>query len=216
VPSILYLHGFASSPKSAKVQALRDLLPEIDLITPDLNEPSFAKLDFYANVEKALNAAKNPVAIVGSSLGALMALEVVRRGLKKPMVLIAPALGVADRWITRVPDGDPVIVYNHALAKDVPIHRAFFEQMKEVDADRNNPPVPVTLVMGRQDESVPFERVRAVWQQWESSGNLVAGSSFIEIENGDHSLTAFAATLAREIRRAVALGSGILDQSLEP
>ena len=215
MPSVLYLHGFSSSPKSAKVLALKELIPEVEFIVPDLNVPSFEKLDFYACVEKALKAAKDPSAIVGSSLGALMALEVVRRGLKKPLVLIAPALGVVDQWITTSPDGDPVMMFNHARGEKAPIHRRFFEQMKEVDSDRNNPQVPVTLIMGRHDESVPFDRVHAVWRRWEDSGNVVRGSSFVEIAEGDHSLTAFADVLAREIRKAVAAGSGILDQSLE-
>ncbi len=44
---------------------------------------------------------------------------------------------------------------------------------------------------------------------------LVPGSRFVEIPAGDHGLTAFADILAREIRRAVARGSDILDKPLE-
>lgn len=219
MPSILYLHGFASSPNSAKVRALRALLaPDgIELNAPDLNAPSFEKLDFEANVQRAVEAGRviPPSAIVGSSLGALIALEVVRRGIRKPLVLLAPALGVVDQWITRIPEGDPVVVYNHARERDTPIHRAFFEQMQHVDSDRNNPPVPVTLIMGRKDESVPFDRVAAVWKQWQDSGHLAVGSRFVEIAEGDHGLTAFADILAREIRQAVQRGSGMLEPSRE-
>jgi pimeloyl-ACP methyl ester carboxylesterase len=200
---ILYLHGFASSPNSAKVRAIRDLLaPDIEMNVPDLNVPSFETLDIYAAVERAIEAGKRvpPVAVVGSSLGGLMALEIVRRGLRRPLVLIAPALGVAEHWINHVPEGDPVIVYNHAREADAPIHRAFFEQMAGVDADRESPAVPVTLIMGRKDESVPFDRVAAVWRQWEQQG-LAGGSKFVEIAEGDHGLTAFAPTIAEEIRR---------------
>ena len=85
--SILYLHGFASGPNSAKVRALRALLaPDgIELNAPDLNAPSFEKLDFEANVRRATDAGRAipPSAIVGSSLGALIALEVVRRGTRR-------------------------------------------------------------------------------------------------------------------------------------
>ena len=217
--SILYLHGFASSPRSAKVQALRDLLaPDgIELNAPDLNAPSFESLDFEAMVQRALDATRTipPAAVVGSSLGALVALEVVRRGIQKPLVLLAPALGVAEEWIDHIPPGDPVIVYNHARERDAPIHRAFFERLSRVDSDRNNPAVPVTLIMGRQDESVPFDRVAAVWNRWESSGKLVPGSRFVEIAAGDHSLTAFADVLANAIREAVGRGTGMLPTSLE-
>jgi len=211
--SILYLHGFASSPNSTKVRSLRELLaPGIELNAPDLNAPSFEQLDFDAMVNRALEAARRipPAAIVGSSLGSLVALEVVRRGLHKPLVLIAPALGVVEFWIDHIPEGDPVSVYNHARAAHAPIHRAFFEQIARVDVDRNNPPVSVTLIMGRRDESVPYDRVAAVWKQWQDSGRLVAGSHFVELEEGDHGLASFAETISREIRQAVAAGSGIL------
>lgn len=218
--SILYLHGFASGPGSAKVRGLRELLaPDgIELNAPDLNAPSFEKLDFEAIVQRALDAGRAvpPAAVVGSSLGAMVALEVVRRGMRKPLVLIAPALGIADQWLARLPDGDPISVYNHAREKNAPIHRAFFEQMARVDSDRNNPAVPVTLIMGRNDESVPFDRVAAVWRRWQESGGLPAGSRFVEIAEGDHGLTAFANILADAIRQAVARGSTMLATSIEP
>ena len=212
--SILYLHGFASGPNSAKVRGLRELLaPDgIELNAPDLNAPSFAKLDFEAIVRRALDAAARipPVAIVGSSLGGVIALEVVRRGVRKPLVLIAPGLGIQDQWISRLPEGDPIEVFNHATNANAPIHRAFFEQMARVDSDRNTPVVPVTLIMGKKDETVPIDRVRGVWKQWQATGKLAEGSAFVEIENGDHGLTAFADILAREIRKAVRRGTDIL------
>ena len=68
-----------------------------------------------------------------------MALEVARLGVDAPLVLIAPAIGIGARWKTRLPDGDPVMVWNHALKADAPIHRAFFDQMNAVDADAQPP-----------------------------------------------------------------------------
>ena len=48
--AVLYLHGFASSPASAKIGLLRARVePEIVLYTPDLNVPSFERLDFDDN-----------------------------------------------------------------------------------------------------------------------------------------------------------------------
>ena len=185
------------------MRAIRELLlPDIEMNVPDLNVPSFERLDFHAAVDRAIEAGTRvpPAAIVGSSLGGLMALEVVRRGIRRPLVLIAPALGVAEHWINHVAEGDPVIVYNHARETDAPIHRGFFEQMAGVDADHESPAVPVTLIMGRRDESVPFDRVQSVWRQWEQQG-LAEGSKFVDLAEGDHGLTAFAPTIAAEIRR---------------
>lgn len=190
--SVLYFHGFASSPASAKITALRPLLEPhgIALNTPDLNVPSFERLDFDAMVEHALAASRAtpPRAMVGSSLGALIALATARRGLHVPLVLIAPALGVARRWQTRIPDGDPVTVFNFARSADAQIHRAFYLQMASLSVDDTPPPSRVTAIMGRKDETVPFAVVEETWQQWESSGALVPGSRLIVLEEGDHGL----------------------------
>jgi uncharacterized protein len=190
--SVLYLHGFASSPDSAKILALRPLLEPhaIELNAPDLNVPSFEKLDFDGVVDHALAEGRRtaPRAIVGSSLGALVALAVAKRGVAVPLVLIAPALGVARRWQSRIPDGDPVTVFNHARQGDAPIHRAFFLQMGNLYVDSDPPPTPVTAIMGRKDETVPFHVVEETWREWEASGRLAPGSRFIEIEEGDHGL----------------------------
>lgn len=194
--SVLYFHGFGSSPASQKITALRPLLAPygIELNTPDLNVPSFERLDFDRIVDFAVAEALRtpPAAMVGSSLGALVALATAKRGIIVPLVLIAPALGVATRWKTKVPDGDPVMMFNHALGVDAPIHRAFFEQMANLHVDDDPPPARVTAIMGRQDETVPFDVVRETWGKWEASGRLVEGSRFIELEDGDHSLVAYA------------------------
>src|SRR6187549_441775 len=159
--SVLYFHGFASSPGSAKITALRPLLSPhgIELNAPDLNVPSFEKLDFDAVVDHAVAAARTtpPRAMVGSSLGALVALATAQRGVDVPLVLIAPALGVARRWQTKIPDGDPVMTFNYARNADAPIHRAFFEQMTRLHVDDEPPPSRVTVIMGRKDETVPFD-----------------------------------------------------------
>jgi fermentation-respiration switch protein FrsA (DUF1100 family) len=205
VRSVLYFHGFASSPASAKVQALSRLLePDgISLNAPDLNAPSFGALEWESMIETALAAGRRipPDAIAGSSLGGLVALEVMRRGIVAPLVLIAPALGIAERWRTKLPPGDPIEVFNHALGAPAPIHRRFFLEMADLHVDDAPPPAPVTLIMGTNDESVPFDGVLRRWQSWEPA--LAAGSKFVRIENGDHGLTQHVDRIADEIRGAL-------------
>ncbi|HEX9163624.1 MAG TPA: YqiA/YcfP family alpha/beta fold hydrolase [Thermoanaerobaculia bacterium] len=210
MPPILYFHGFGSSPESAKVVALKQMLePELEVNAPDMNAPSFERLDFEAMVQRAIDEAHRlpPRAIVGSSVGSLVALELVRRGVHAPLVLIAPAVGVAERWPSRLPAGDPVEVFNHARNANARIHRAFFDRLALQRPEADAPAVPVTIVMGRNDESVPFRFVRGVWETWTESQKLVPGSKFIEIAGGDHSLVAHAELIAREIRAAVAASS---------
>jgi len=206
VTSVLYFHGFASSPASAKITALRPLLEPhgIELNAPDLNVPSFERLDFDAVVAHALDRGRHtpPRAMVGSSLGALVALAVAKRGLAVPLVLIAPALGVADRWREKIPDGDPVTVFNYARNADAPIHRAFFEQMASLHVDDTPPPSRVTAIMGRDDATVPFDFVERRWHAWEDSGMLAEGSRLIVIPEGDHGLVQHAGTIESAIVEA--------------
>lgn len=204
--SVLYFHGFASSPQSAKITALRPLLAPhgIELNTPDLNVPSFERLDFEAMVESALRAARDtpPRAMVGSSLGAQVALAAAKRGVVVPLVLIAPAIGLTVRWREKMPADDPVTVFNFARNANAPIHRAFFEQMVNLEDDIDPPPSRVTVIMGRQDETVPFDFVERLWRTWESSGRLVPGSRFIEIAEGDHGLVSHASLIEQVIVEA--------------
>jgi pimeloyl-ACP methyl ester carboxylesterase len=207
--NVLYLHGFASSPRGRKAEALRRVLEPsgFRIVAPDLNIPSFERLDFRAMARVALWDMKKhlPAVVVGSSLGALVALEAGRTAPAAPLVLIAPALGFGRRWIEKLPPGDSLQFFHHAEGKDLAIHRRFFEAMAGVDADRDPPEKPVTVIMGRRDESVPFDLVRDVWTGWEESGRLPEGSRFVEIPDGDHGLTAFVDQIAEEILLAAAL-----------
>lgn len=200
----LYLHGFASSPAGRKIALLRDAFAAegVEVVAPDLNRPSFEYLDFDAMVDEAVRSAREatPSVVIGSSLGALVALGGARRGISAPLVLIAPALGFGPRWTEKLAPGDPVRFFHHGAGKELSIHRRFFEQMASVDVDRDPPPARVTVVMGENDESVPFAGVRDTWRRWESSGRLVEGSRFVAVPGGDHGLVDHVGLIAREIR----------------
>lgn len=176
----------------------------IELDTPDLNVPSFEKLDFDAIVAHGVECARRspPRAIVGSSLGSLIALAVAKRGVDVPLVLIAPAFGAARRWQMKIADGDPITVFHYARNADAQIHRAFFEQMTRLTVDDEPPRTRVTAIMGREDQTVPFDVVLETWKRWEASGKLAAGSRLIELEQGDHSLVSHADVIRDAIVRA--------------
>ncbi len=202
--TILYFHGFASSPQSAKLVELKRVLgDDVDVVAPDMNVPSFERLDFEAMMDVAMSEAKRtrPAAVVGSSLGGIIALELVRRGVRAPLILIAPGVGIGNRWTARLPAGDPVEVFNHARNANAKIHRRFFESMKQVRPESEPPATNVTIFMGQKDETVPFAFVRGVWEEWTSSGRLVSGSRFIEIAGGDHGLVAHVDAIADAVRR---------------
>ena len=213
MPTLLYLHGLASSPKGRKRAILDTRFADegFRVVAPDLNAPSFAKLDFAAIVARAAEAAREaePDVIIGSSLGALVALSLAKSaaGPKTPLVLVAPALAFGERWASKLPEGDPLPLFHHGEGRELPIHRQFFLGMADVSVDDDPPPVPVSVVMGTNDESVPFAQVEATWQRWEASGKLAPGSRFHAIAGGDHGLTECGAEIEAAVRERLAGGS---------
>jgi pimeloyl-ACP methyl ester carboxylesterase len=75
--------------------------------------------------------------------------------------------------------------------------------MASLEVDREPPPARVTVIMGRNDETVPFAHVDDTWRRWEWTGRLVAGSRFIELPEGDHSLVSHADIIRDAIVKAV-------------
>lgn len=201
--NVLYLHGFASSPRGRKVGLLRERLEPrgLRVLAPDLNVPSFERLDFKAMTRISVWEVRRhlPAVVVGSSLGAMVALAVARIALRAPLALVAPALGFGERWKAKLPSGDPVRFFHHGAGREIEIHRRFFEEMARIEVDRDPPEVPVAVVMGRLDETVPFGQVSEVWKRWESSGKLAPGSRLVEIPEGDHGLVGHVDRIAQEI-----------------
>jgi predicted esterase YcpF (UPF0227 family) len=213
--TILYLHGLASSPKGRKRELLEKRFGKegFTIVAPDLNVPSFRKLDFSEMVAVARAAfdRAEPRVIIGSSLGALVALSFAESFSflsSPPLVLVAPALGFHDRWKEKLPEGEEFDLIHHGEEKAMPIHRRFFEEMADVCVDAAPPPVPVSVVMGTNDESVPFLQVAETWKRWETSGRLVSGSRFHRVEGGDHGLVEFGDWIEAAVRERLA-GEGV-------
>jgi pimeloyl-ACP methyl ester carboxylesterase len=210
VASILYLHGLASSPRGRKRELLEKRFGKegFTVVAPDLNVPSFRRLDFLemARVARAACDRAEPRVIVGSSLGALVALSLSEAlsSSSPPLVLVAPALGFGARWKSKLPEGDVFDLFHHGQGRPLPIHRRFFEAMADVRVDAAPPPVAVSIVMGTDDESVPFAQVAEAWARWEASGRLVRGSRFHRVEGGDHGLVESGAEIESAVRERMA------------
>jgi predicted esterase YcpF (UPF0227 family) len=208
--TILYLHGLASSPKGRKKELLEKRFGKegFTIVAPDLNVPSFRKLNFFEMVAVARGACERSRSrvVVGSSLGALVALSLAESSsfFSSSLVLIAPALGFHERWKEKLPDGEEFDFFHHGEKRPLPIHRRFFEEMAEVRVDAAPPPVPVSVVMGTNDESVPFLQVAETWKRWETSGRLVSGSRFHRVEGGDHGLVDFGDRIEAAVRERLA------------
>jgi len=63
--------------------------------------------------------------------------------------------------------------------------------MAGLHVDAEPPSSPVTMIMGRQDETVPFDHVWRTWNAWRVTGKLAPGSNFIDLDS-DHGLVTHA------------------------
>ncbi len=207
---LLYLHGLASSPRGRKRAVLEDrFAPEgIEVVAPDLNVPSFRQLEFREMVKAAKNSFEGarPGVVVGSSLGALVALSLAEdlSSSSFSLVLVAPALGFGDRWKDKLPEAPEFEMFHHGEERMLPIRRRFFEEMALVRVDDAPPRVAVSIVMGTEDEVVPFALVEAVWRRWAASGRLVPGSRFHRVAGGDHGLVAHGDEIESAVRERLA------------
>ena len=208
--SILYLHGLASSPRGRKRAVLEDrFAPDgFEIVAPDLNVPSFRELNFGKMCAAAREACEScrPRVVVGSSLGALVALSLAESlsSSSPPLVLVAPALGFHERWKEKLPEGEEFDLFHHGEERPLPIRRRFFEEMALVRVDEAPPPAPVSVVMGTEDETVPYAQVAEAWARWQASGQLAKGSRFLRVAGGDHGLVAHGDEIESAVRERLA------------
>lgn len=200
-----YLHGFASSPQAKKATALAVALEArgIELVRPDLNQPSFARLSLGAALaELDRIAAAEPGerwCLVGSSLGGLMAAAWASLHPERidKLVLLCPAFDGAARWPNIVGQAafarwrqEGAIPLPDASGALVPVHWAFYEEMTRTAA---YPEVtcPTLIVHGTRDQTVPIAGSRRY-------AAAHVNVSLLELDD-DHSLLASTPRIVEEV-----------------
>lgn len=173
MPSLVYLHGFASGPRGAKGEHCRlwAAARNIPFLAPDLNLPAFETLTVSAQVEAVealLRTLPEPPVVVGSSLGGLVAAAVAHRGAALAgLILLAPAFGFASRrlegprWAGYRRRGS-IPIYHHARNAWTRLGPELLADLPAwADDGRWRVEAPLAILHGTRDESVPVEVSRA-------------------------------------------------------
>lgn len=177
MPTVIYLHGFASSPHGTKARTIRQYVASVgaDFRAPDLNVPTFEMLTVTAMIatthECVTQAPSDPVYLVGSSLGAFVTLHYLDRHRHDSAQRVAKVLLLApsihNRWL-QTPEYDewqqlgtrPVQHFGYD-GQIKHLHFGFMLDHQHYDSDRLQPTQPIHILHGAQDELIPISRSEA-------------------------------------------------------
>jgi uncharacterized protein len=190
----IYLHGFASSPNSAKAQDISDRFAQIQttLKIPDLNAGDFSQLTITRQITQVAAEFSNdstPVTLIGSSLGALTAAHLGQQYLQvQRLVLLAPAFRFLSHWLPKLGDEavqhwqqeKSIMVYHYGEKRSIPLSYDFVTDATQYQENLLQRPIPTLILHGKKDEVIPIEASRdfACYRSW---------VDFIELES-DHAL----------------------------
>ena len=172
--NILYLHGFASSATSTKAGYFAGRLRRvgIDLRCPDFNEPDFATLTVTRMLDRLaglLEATSEPAVLMGSSLGAVVAILAAAAFADRVgrLVLMAPAVMFAkpghhllpperiEEWRRR----GALPFFHYTYHEERPLNFAFYEDSVRYNAFDTRFEQPALIFQGLRDTSVDHRTV---------------------------------------------------------
>lgn len=212
---VFYLHGFASSARSSKAAFFAAKLAGygIDLQTPDFNEPDFSTLTITRMIQQVCagidRLADGPVGLVGSSLGAFVA---VQAALQRPnrvrrMVLLAPALDFGGNRLRSLGEtgleewrrSNRLDVFHYGYGRVMPVHYALYADADQYDCMNATPAMPVQVFQGRKDTAVDPDTV----ERWALAR---PGAVELHMLDDEHQLLDSLEYIWREMRRFLGLG----------
>ena len=168
-PTLIYLHGFVSSPQSTKVQYFMQTLARlgIEVRCPDFNQPDFRTMTMTRMLDQLdaeMARATTPASLVGSSLGGTLAiLAAARFGARVDrLILLAPAVMFGQRGHHLLPQ-DKIDLwkqhgefefYHHGYGGLRPLSYAFYEDSLKYDAFGTLFAQPALIFQGTRDALV--------------------------------------------------------------
>jgi uncharacterized protein len=178
ISHLLYLHGFRSSPQSAKARRLSDWVrtnrPDLHWWCPQL--PPSPREAMALVAERLAGWPAGRMAVVGSSLGGFYATVVAER-FGCPAVLLNPAVDPARDLAAHI--GEQTAF--HDRAQRFYFRAEFVDELRELAPARITAPQRHLAIIAKGDEVLDWHEMTA----------RCAGCRIKLIEGGDHGLSDF-------------------------
>jgi uncharacterized protein len=168
---IVYLHGFASSPNSAKARFFRERFRQagVEMDVPALDRGDFTHLTITSQLEAIEEAvAARPSVLMGSSLGGyLAALFASTHSEVEKLILMAPAFGFPRRWWERYGQEELDLwkrrgvwpVFHHGAGSHLPLSYQIVEDSLHYESEPQFSQ-PALIFHGAGDSVVPVDSSR--------------------------------------------------------
>jgi len=183
---ILFLHGFASSGQSLKARYFGEKFKafQVEFHAVDFN-PTPKDFEYVTTTglinrlrQYVLDHHLGSISLIGSSYGGLIALHYAHcfGGVEK-MLLLAPGLtwlsgGLSEKELEQWEKAGAVPVFHEAFEKEIPVRYDL-----QVDGlcylEPISPTIPITIIHGYNDKTVPIEPSRAYAADFPDSVHLI-------------------------------------------
>jgi pimeloyl-ACP methyl ester carboxylesterase len=210
---VFYLHGFASSARSSKATFLAERFRRhgLELQIPDFNEPDFSTLTITGMVNRVTAAVAaapdDPAVLIGSSLGAFVAVQAALQCANRVsrLILLAPALdfggnrvrALGDRGLEEWKRTNRLEVFHYGFGCVMPVHYELYADARRHDCVGAALSMPIQVFQGRKDDAVDPDAVAA----WANARQNVE----LHLLDDDHQLTGSLEFIWTEVRRFLAL-----------
>lgn len=174
--TLIYLHGFLSTPNATKARILRDKCASLGIAfeAPDLNmSPLSVEKLLDALIEKAKT--EGPVYVTGASLGGFFAARMHAKH-NVPAALLNPA--VRPWRVVSAYTGEQKIYGSERTLNVLP---EFADELRALDTEKLTDPEKVLMVLATGDEVLDWREAAALYSDAES----------VIIDGGSHRIDSF-------------------------
>lgn len=200
---VIYVHGFGSSMHSSKARAFEDRLCAqgysfLRLSFDAMQPEHFRHLrisDMVSELEQVvgeLQPSFDGIHLIGSSMGATVATQLIRRRPEyhiRSFISLAGAFDISANRLAQL--GEDGLqrwrergywpFFHHAANRELPLGTAFLDDLESLDPWGHIALPPSLFIHGQADQTVD-------WQQSERMHRQTDGSQLVLIADADHSL----------------------------